>query len=75
MRLPANDQKYLHNARHPSHSNGQVRGPSGQEFLASDGEDSPPSFGSSLRGHGHDKRVLKKERRKETVIFRAQSPP
>lgn len=62
--LLANGYEYSHNARNPSHSDGQVRGPSSQEFLASDGEDSPPSFGSSLRGHRHDKWVLKKRKTK-----------
>lgn len=56
---------YLHNTRHASYSDGQVRGTSGQEVPASDGEDSSPSFGASLGGHPHDKWVLKKEKRKK----------
>lgn len=56
---------YLHNTRHASYSNGQVRGTSGQEVPASDGEDSSPGFGPSLGGHPHDKWVLKKEKTEE----------
>lgn len=56
---------YLHDTRHASYSNGQVRGTSGQEVPASDGEDSSPSFGPSLGGHPHDKWVLKKEKTEE----------
>lgn len=63
--------EHSHNAGHPSHSHGQVRGPSGQEFLASDCNDSPPSFGSSLRGQRLDKWVLKKDKdKKEINIFK-----
>lgn len=74
--LLTNGYEYLHNAWNPSHSDGQVRRSSSQKILASDGEDSPPSFGSSLGGHRHDKWVLKKKgRQKDTVMFGVPSLP